>query len=149
MKQSLALLLLFSGSVAFAHGDSHGSEPAKKVTKSVGPTRMAAEKPGAIGPQMVQTILDGEKVPADVLLVRCNITESVPCRGLSISVSDSRGEKLATAHSGADGWVGFQGLLPSTAYELKIESSKYQANAMTSSGSIHRLSATRINQETK
>lgn len=144
MKKFVFVLVLLAGNFAHAHGDGHGPEREKKISKKEQAVRSNSLKLGIIESQVVQTILDGEKVPSDVLLVRCNLSDSVPCRGLSISLSGKNGEKLLTAHSGSDGWVGFQGLSPDATYEVKIESEKYRAVGATSSGTIHRLYAERF-----
>lgn len=147
MSGFIAIAILIAGSLAHAHGDSHGGGTEKKHAPSQAPSRVAALKLGIIESQIIQTILDGEKVPSDVLLVHCNITESVPCRGLTISLSNLRGEKLLIGHSGGDGWVGFQGLNPIESYEIKVEGSKYEAVEVTGSGTIRRILAKRSNNK--
>jgi hypothetical protein len=125
-----------------AHGDAPSTHSEKAVKQA--PSRFAATKPATLEPFLIQTILDGDRVPADVILVRCNFTESTPCRGVSISVSDTDGKRVLTGHSGTDGWVGFQGLSKDTEYKLKIESAKYAGELPARSGEIQRLSAARV-----
>lgn len=128
-----------------AHGESHGDDSAKHAKKEQ--PRFTSVKPALLDPFIVQTILDGEKVPADIVLVRCNFTESAPCRGVSISISDTEGKRVLIGHSGTDGWVGFQGLSKGSEYKLRIESAKYAGESPVRSGEILRMSAARVEAE--
>lgn len=125
-----------------AHGESHGNDSEKNEKKEQ--PRFMLSKPAILEPFLVQTILDGDKVPADVILVRCNFTESTPCRGVSISLSDTEGKRVLIGHSGTDGWVGFQGLSKDSEYKVKIESTKYAAEMPARSGEIQRMAAARV-----
>lgn len=128
-----------------AHGESHGNDARKQEKKDQ--PRFAATKPAILEPFLVQTILDGDKVPADVILVRCNFTESTPCRGISISLSDTEGKRVLTGHSGTDGWVGFQGLNKDSQYKVKIESTRYAGELPARPGDIQRMAATRVDSQ--
>lgn len=144
----VAIIFMIFPLLLMAHGESHGrSESVKPEQKEV--PRFASTKPAVIEPFLIQTILDGDKVPADVILVRCNFTESTPCRGVSVSISDTDGKRVVTGHSGTDGWVGFQGLSKDTEYRLKIESTKYAGESPARSGEIQRLSAARVESGSK
>lgn len=136
------ILILFSSSIVLAHGDAHGgSVPHKSVTQ---PPRSTASKPALLAPFMIQTILDGDHVPEDVVLIKCNLTESTSCRGISISLSDAGGTRVLLGHSGVDGWVGFQGLSKELEYKIKIESAKYAGEVPVRPGVVHRISALRV-----
>ncbi|CAN5420547.1 hypothetical protein BH10BDE1_BH10BDE1_28280 [soil metagenome] len=139
-----AVLVLLPHAV-FAHGDSHGGSSAK--AKKLEVVRSTATKPASIASLMIQTILDGASVPSDVLLLRCSINESAPCRGMSISLSSTAGSHIVTGHSGLDGWVGFEGLSPSTEYKIKIQSAKYGGEYSARAGEVQRILASRISEE--
>lgn len=137
----LASFVLFPIS-AIAHGGAHEAAAPKKTTAA--PPRATVPKPELLAPFMIQTILDGDHVPSDVLLVRCNFTESTPCRGISISLSDSEGHRVLLGHSGGDGWVGFQGLNKEMEYKVKIENAKYTGEFSLRAGGVQRIAALRI-----
>lgn len=141
----LCVFFLMMPRAVFAHGDSHGESSAKP--KKVESVRSTAPKPASIASLMIQTILDGSSVPSDVLLLRCNINESAPCRGMSISLSTTNGSHVVTGHSGLDGWVGFEGLSPSTEYKIKIEHAKYAGQYSARAGEVQRILASRISED--
>lgn len=130
---------------SFAHGESHSEGTSKP--KPVEQVRLKAQKPMAMSPAEIQKLLDGSKVPTDVILLRCSITESAPCRGISVSVSNLDGSRIVASHSGSDGWLGFEGLAPVTEFRVKIEHSKYSGEYSARSGEIQRISAVRRTTE--
>lgn len=142
LKSILLTGLISLPGLAAAHGDTHAAPAAKQGVAA--PVRASVSKPELLAPFMIQTILDGDHVPGDVLLVRCNFTESTPCRGISISLSDSAGTKVLVGHSGSDGWVGFQGLSKDLEYKVKIESAKYTGEFSVRAGAVERIAALRI-----
>jgi hypothetical protein len=141
----VSMFFMVAPLTGFAHGDSHDERPAK--AQKVEQVRSTAAKPAAIASLMVQTILDGASVPADVLLLRCSINESAPCRGMSISLSNVDGTRIVTGHSGLDGWVGFEGLSAGTEYNVKIENAKYAGQYSARTGEVQRILASRISEE--
>lgn len=137
---------LLHPALSVAHGESHSEAKPKAI--QVEQVRMKAAKPTAMAPAEIQRLLDGSKVPSDVILLRCSITESAPCRGISVSVSDLDGSKIVAGHSGTDGWLGFEGLPSAREFKIKIEHAKYAGQYSARAGEIHRISAVRNNTET-
>lgn len=141
----LIMVLFILPSSLMAHGDSPGGDDDKHAAKEQ--PRLIVATPALLEPELLKKFATENKIPTDVLLVSCNLTESAVCRGVSISLSDKHGKRVLVGHSGSDGWIGFQGLKSDAEYKLKIESSKYAGETYGRPGLILRILAGRISVE--
>ncbi len=132
MKQLFPLLCLAALSLpATAHIESDTSKFA--VVKTI-PKRSRAHTARAVKVSEIQEHLAQDAISLGISIVRCQIGDYSPCRGLAVALIDSLGYELAVANSGESGFVAFEGLDLNNRYNVKIKHSSYEGSAALTAG---------------
>jgi len=146
--KSFCVLAAFTSQVAFAHGGGPGgnkseSQEKLKSAPSAVSLRKVAKSPEAMNPSDIAPIISGPSIPADVAPIRCSLGEFSECRGLAVSLKDFDGHEIASANTGTDGLLAFEGLKPNVAYIASITSERYSGEVRVTGGSVWALNAER------
>ncbi len=134
----LALFLSTFSESAFSHGGMEADQKPKKIVPETIVRRPKSTPALLSNEDFKHVIMDGNKVPEDVLLVFCTLS-TVSCRGIRLALLSSKGGQVLLANTGFSGAVGFQGLKAKDKYVVKIESEKYKGDIEAHAGKAWNL----------
>lgn len=141
---SLLCATVFQAAEVRAHGGGGSEAPAKKEPKTTAETRSTPSLPNALNHAELSKIMNQDKSPSDVAIVRCTLNEFASCRGFQIALYDAKGKQISIGNTGGEGVVGFEGLSAGHEYEARIEAAKYKGSVVLSPGGAWKLNADRI-----
>jgi hypothetical protein len=147
--QKLAIFFIFLCVAMFqtvevhAHGGGGSEAPAKKETKATPGVRSAPSLPNALNHAELIEIMNQDKSPSDVAIVRCTLNEFASCRGLQVGLYDKNGKQISIGNTGGEGVVGFEGLKAGHEYEARIDAVKYKGSVAITPGAAWKLNADR------
>lgn len=129
--------------IALAHGGG-GADAAKEKPKNTQVAkRTTPAVPTIVGYSELANIMGQQKSPGDVAIIRCTLNNFANCRGLEIALYDLKGNLIASANSGSEGVVGFEGLKEGQKYEARLETSKYKGSVVFAPGGAWMLNGDR------